>query len=382
MGIVPLENLAVYIHWPYCARICPYCDFNVYKGAQDAALIGAILKDLDDWREQSGPRHIISIHFGGGTPSLMTAHNIRQIITRIETLWGLSGEIEIGLEANPQDQDAEKWAAFKSAGINRLSLGVQSFQDEALKLLGRDHDMQSAKSALLLATNVFQNVSLDLIFGWAGQTPAKLSDDISTALSFNPQHMSAYQLTIESGTAFAKAQARGQDKSVDNDKSAALYDIVETKLIQNGFGHYEVSNYAKPGFESRHNRAYWLGYDYVGVGPGAHGRLTIDNIRRATIAASRPKDYIEQVAKLGSAIIETEALSPEDHASEYVLMGLRINEGISLRRYEQIKGEALKAAHYTSFIEDGFLRLSGDSLIATGSGRLVLDHITSVLLGD
>ena len=269
------NNLAVYIHWPYCARICPYCDFNVYKQKTDAGLTPSILSDLKGWREWGGPRDVSSIHFGGGTPSLMSAEDISKTISQIKNLWGLNEACEIAIEANPHDADDAKWKAYREAGINRLSLGVQSFHDPALKLLGRDHDAAQAKAALELAVDIFPSVSLDIIFGWAGQTQGLLQADLDIALASGANHISTYQLTIEEGTAFAKAEARGDIKAVDSDKSADFYELVRDRLIAEGFEHYEVSNFAKPGHRSQHNLAYWQGRDYVGVGPGAHGRVSV-----------------------------------------------------------------------------------------------------------
>ncbi len=376
-----MDKLAVYIHWPYCARICPYCDFNVYKGAQNAALVEAILKDLDHWRTQSGPRLITSIHFGGGTPSLLSATDIGRLIDRVDRLWGLPDDAEVGLEANPQDQDSQRWEDYKAVGINRVSLGVQTFNDAALKRLGRDHDGEGGQKAVALAREIFGNISLDLIFGWAEQTAADLNRDLNLALNLNPAHLSAYQLTIEPGTAFAKAQARGQERAVDNDKSALFYDLIETRLEGQGYDHYEVSNYAQPGFESRHNKAYWLAQDYVGVGPGAHGRITLEGRKHARAAADRPVDYIASVLVSGTGMAENEILSPEDRAAEYVLMGLRVKDGISLQTYKAITGEDFSSDRYEGLVTEGYLHLTGDRLSATKNGWLVLDHLTRTLLG-
>lgn len=373
-------SLAVYIHWPYCARICPYCDFNVYKQRADLNLTQAILSDLRGWRAWSGPRDISSIHFGGGTPSLMSADDILQVILQTRTSWGLKRSCEIAIEANPHDADEAKWRAYHAAGINRLSLGVQSFHDPALKSLGRDHDAAEAKAALNLAVNIFPSVSLDIIFGWAGQTKSLLEADLDIALASGAQHISAYQLTIEEGTAFARAEARGDVKAVDSDKSADFYDLVRERLMAGGFEHYEVSNFAKPGHRSQHNLAYWQGRDYVGVGPGAHGRLTVGGTRYATIAEMRPKDYQDKVAATGLGIAEKEALSPTAWAEEYLLMGLRIEEGISLSRFEEISGEALPIKSINELIQDRLIVQRGDRLKATGQGRLLLNSVTEKLL--
>ncbi len=374
------DGLAVYIHWPYCARICPYCDFNVYKQKDDAGLTPSILSDLKGWREWSGPRDISSIHFGGGTPSLMSADDISKIIAQVKTLWGLSETCEIAIEANPHDANEAKWQAYRQAGINRLSLGVQSFHDPALKLLGRDHDAEAAQAALKLAVDIFPSVSLDIIFGWAGQTEELLQADLDIALTSGAQHISTYQLTIEDGTAFAKAEARGDIKAVDSDKSADFYDLVRERLTSEGFDHYEVSNFAKPNHRSQHNLAYWQGLDYVGVGPGAHGRLTVEGTRYATIAAMRPKEYQERVAASGLGIAEKDPLSRTAWAEEYLLMGLRIEEGISISRFKEISGDDLPNTVIQDLSDDALIFRESDRLKATSKGRLLLNSVTEMLL--
>ncbi|MEP4052801.1 MAG: radical SAM family heme chaperone HemW [Litorimonas sp.] len=374
-----VDKLAVYIHWPYCARICPYCDFNVYKRREDDTLLPAILADLKHWRELSGPREVTSIHFGGGTPSLMKPAHVSAVIDGVSSLWGVDN-IEIALEANPHEMNVQDWRDYASAGLNRLSLGVQSFHDGALSFLGRDHDGETARAALDLAMDTFASVSADLIFGWAGQTKSDLSADLSTLLATGVPHISTYQLTIEDGTAFAKAEGRGQTRAVGSDLSADLYDHVMETFGASGFDHYEVSNFAKPGHRSRHNLAYWQGLDYVGVGPGAHGRITKDSKRNATIAHLTPGTYTKAVAERGSGIDSLEALTGMDWATEYLLMGLRIEDGVSLNRYTQLSGSKLNASELSHLIQDGLLSRQGDTLKATTDGRLVLNAITERLL--
>ncbi len=267
------------------------------------ALVDAILVDMDYWRQQSGARRLVSIHFGGGTPSLLSAQNLGRIIERAAHLWRAAKDMEIGLEANPKDIDTKSLAGWLAAGIERLSVGVQSFDDRALAFLGRDHTGQAAKSVLELAATVMQRVSADLIYGWTGQGLDMLETDLCLALGVGVTHISAYQLTIEPGTAFGKAQARGVDKAVNPDMSADMFELKTQILSEAGFEQYEVSNFAKnKTARSRHNLVYWQGGDYIGVGPGAHGRLTIDGVRSATIAAHKPKDYIEQTNALGDAL--------------------------------------------------------------------------------
>ncbi|GGX75499.1 coproporphyrinogen III oxidase [Litorimonas cladophorae] len=371
--------LAIYIHWPYCARICPYCDFNVYKRKEDTALLPAILRDLEHWRELTGSRTITSIHFGGGTPSLMSPVQVGAIIDKVADLWTFYAP-EIALEANPHEMSAADWRGYRDAGLTRMSLGIQTFHDPALKFLGRDHDGTTAQSALDLALDIFPSVSADIIFGWAGQTPRMLADDLRRALDAGTQHISTYQLTIEDGTAFAKAEGRGQARAVNTDLSADLYDLVRDTLIDAGFEHYEVSNFAKPSHRSRHNLAYWQGLDYVGVGPGAHGRVTQNNKRTATIAHLTPGAYARAVTETGAGIDSREVLSASDWASEYLLMGLRIDEGISLRRYHEILGEDLNEIELNALVEDGLLTRADDNLKATSHGRLLLNAVTERLL--
>ncbi len=369
-----MNELAIYIHWPYCARICPYCDFNVYKQRADNELRGRIIEDLKSWREWTGERKISSIHFGGGTPSLMSAEDIKNILAAINSNWPDIKDVEIAIEANPHDADKIKWRAYAQAGVNRLSLGVQSFHDPALKLLGRDHSTAKAKEALSLAVDIFPSVSLDLIFGWAEQTQALLQQDLDIALQSGAQHISAYQLTIEEGTAFAKAQARGDIKAVDPDKSADFYDLIRARLCAEGFEHYEVSNFARESHHSRHNLTYWMGGDYVGVGPGAHGRLTHEGKRYATVAAMRPDAYKTEFLE------EKTELTPTAWAEEYLLMGLRIETGISLSRFKEIGGSELDETALIDFKNAGFIQIAEDRIAATTKGRLVLNMITEKLL--
>lgn len=374
-----MDRLAIYIHWPYCARICPYCDFNVYKRREDDQLLPAILADLKHWRDLSGPRDVTSIHFGGGTPSLMTPAQVNKVIETVDTLWSASN-IEIALEANPHEMNVEDWQGYRGAGLNRLSLGIQTFDNNALRFLGRDHDSQTARDALDLAMKIFPSVSADLIFGWTGQTQQGLSEDLSIFVKSGLPHVSTYQLTIEEGTAFAKAESRGQSKAVSSNSSADLYDQVRDTLIRSGLTHYEVSNFAKPSHQSQHNLAYWRGLDYVGVGPGAHGRITLDGSRHATTAHLTPRNYTEAVLNSGTGIESQEKLSGPDAAAEYLLMGLRINEGVSLARFETLSGQTLNREELNHLIENGFLSLDDDRLWATDEGRLVLNAVTEGLL--
>ncbi|MGB6319338.1 MAG: radical SAM family heme chaperone HemW, partial [Litorimonas sp.] len=267
--------LALYLHWPYCARICPYCDFNVHldrRAGEADSLVEAMVADLAHWRAWTGPRHVASVHFGGGTPSLLTKAQLSTFCAAIDRLWGVE-DAEIALEANPNDVTDARLEAWRAAGLSRLSLGVQSFDDAVLSRLGRDHDGAQAKSAVARSVATFRSVSADLIFGVAGEGVDRLSHDLDMLLALGVPHISTYQLTVEPGTAFARAEARGQSRAVDEDRSADAFEAIRARLSAEGYRHYEVSNFARPGHESAHNLAYWRGRDYVGVGPGAHGRL-------------------------------------------------------------------------------------------------------------
>jgi len=378
-----MDNIGLYIHWPYCARICPYCDFNIYKNKahMETTLVDAILADMEHWRVLSGPRSLVSIHFGGGTPSLLSPHNMHRLIESAKNLWSASHNLEIGLEANPKDISKQSLTAWRGAGIERLSMGVQSFNDEALQFLGRDHDGQMASSALEMAVDIMPRVSVDLIYGWTGEKLETLQEDLQVALASGVTHISTYQLTIEQKTAFGQAEKRGIEKAVDSDTSANLFEQAIAVLSSNGFDHYEVSNFSKgKNACSRHNLLYWQGGDYAGVGPGAHGRLTTNDKRIATIAALKPQDYIARVSECGHGISEQEILSSEGWAEEYILMGMRITEGINLSRYEQISGHALTPKKVRQYIDAGLLAQQDDRLSATPKGRFVLDTLCHELL--
>jgi oxygen-independent coproporphyrinogen-3 oxidase len=370
--------LAVYIHWPYCARVCPYCDFNVVRDrgqVEQAALAAAIVRDLEGQAALLGPRGLVSIFFGGGTPSLMAPDWIAAIIETARALWTPRCPVEVTLEANPTDAEAGRFAAFAGAGVGRLSLGVQAFDDEALRLLGRNHDAGQARRAAALARDHFGQLSLDLIYALPGQTPQAWAAEIAAALAFAPDHLSPYQLTIESGTAFDRAVRRGTLTPTGPDAAASLYELTQTALSAAGFEAYEVSNHARgvPA-RSRHNLAYWRGEDYVGAGPGAHGRLTIGEGRTATFAEARVSDYIAAVGRTGAGFASREALSPRDVALERLLMGLRVNEGVA---WTDLAALALSKSspRAVDLAGHGLVLLDDRRLRATPSGRAVLDRV-------
>ena len=370
--------LALYIHWPYCARICPYCDFNVVRDrgqAEQASLAEAILRDLEGQAELTGPRRLVSIFFGGGTPSLMRPEWAARIIETARRLWTPAERVEITLEANPTDAEAGRFAALADAGVNRLSLGVQSFDDAALRFLGRNHDAAEARRAAGMARDRFEQLSLDLIYALPEQTPQAWSAQIDAALAFRPDHISPYQLTIETGTAFGRAAARGALIPPSPDAGADLYEITQTRLADAGFEAYEVSNHARGApARSRHNLAYWRGEDYVGAGPGAHGRITLGGDRVATETARGVEAYIETVDQTGLGFASRETLTAREAALERLLMGLRTHEGVCWRDLAPL-GLAPSAGPVSDLTELGLIEATGSRLYATPSGRPVLDRV-------
>ena len=376
----PAKRLAVYIHWPYCARICPYCDFNVFKdrrGEEPAALARAIVADLAAPAAITGPRELASIFLGGGTPSLMDPAWAGEMIAQARRLWTAAPDLEVTLEANPTDAEAARFAAFADAGVTRLSLGLQSLDDAALTVLGRNHDAATAIRAAEAASRAFPRLSIDMIYARPGQTPAAWAEELSAAVDVGAEHVSPYQLTIEAGTAFDRAVRRGQFAPADADTGAELFDTTQAVLQAAGFDAYEVSNHARgAAARSRHNLIYWQGCDYVGAGPGAHGRITVGGFRHATVAAGRPADYIARVAETGVGLATREALDPREAAQERLLSGLRITDGVP-----RAEVAALEIAPETiaDLVRLGLLADDPARLRATSAGRLVLDRLTTEL---
>ncbi|HTI67663.1 MAG TPA: radical SAM family heme chaperone HemW [Caulobacteraceae bacterium] len=377
--------LGVYIHWPYCARVCPYCDFNVVRdrGRRDeqAALVDAIAADLSAQAALLGPRRLVSIFFGGGTPSLMDPDDAGRLVALARSLWREDGPLEISLEANPTDAEAGRFAALASAGVNRLSLGVQALDDHALKFLGRNHDAAAARRAAATAATAFPRLSLDLIYALPGQTPEAWAATLGEAVDLGSEHLSPYQLTIESGTAFDRAVRRGRFAAAEPEVGAALYDTTQTVLEALGYEAYEVSNHARgAAARSRHNLVYWRGEDYVGVGPGAHGRLTTAAGRLAVEAAPGVADYIGRVRREGSGWSARESLSLVSIAEERLLMGLRTVEGVTWDALAPL-GISPQCERVRTFVEAGLIVAGTDGLRATTAGRMVLDRLTAELAG-
>ncbi|WP_421784625.1 radical SAM family heme chaperone HemW [Hyphobacterium sp.] len=371
--------LGLYVHWPYCARICPYCDFNVYKArGDDDALFAALLADLDYWQRHADGRKLVSVHFGGGTPSLLSGTQIAQLIARASDCFGFAPGAEIGLEANPND--AARFEDYAAAGINRLSLGVQSFRNEALTALGRDHDAAAARQAWDLARELFGSVSLDLIYAREGQGVADWEAEFGAVLSLQPDHLSTYQLTIEPGTAFERRVKRGELVPPEDDLAAQLYSTTQSMCEAAGLAGYEISNHARAGHESRHNRLYWEGGDWIGIGPGAHGRIgcSENGGRIASDTARRPADYVQRVAETGTGS-RVETLSALDEARERILMGLRVAEGLDVAALEVATGLGPDEEEAGRFQRQGLLTLAGGRLSLTRGGRLYADGIAQAL---
>lgn len=375
----PARGFGVYVHWPYCTRICPYCDFNVYaaKTRERAPLLDAILRDLEGWRERTGPRTADTVFLGGGTPSLLSAQEVGALIGRIDALWGLRTGAEITLEANPDE--AAGFAGFRAAGVSRLSLGVQSLDDARLRFLGRTHTASAALGAFDQARGRFPSVSIDMIYAVPGQGPGDWGAELAQALGLGADHLSLYELSIEPGAAFFHAVRRRQWAPPDEALSAELYEMTQDMAEAAGYPAYEISNHARGSDHACvHNRIYWSSGDWVGVGPGAHGRLTAGGERLATEAADRPGDYQRLVGADGVGWSAALALSPLAQARERIAMGLRVSEGLALSDIEEL-GFSLDPARIATLGELGLLACGSGRLALTRRGRLLADRIAAEL---
>ncbi len=375
------DRLGLYIHWPYCARICPYCDFNVYKAANGDpdGLLAAMLKDLEQWRDRVGARELVSVHFGGGTPSLIAPQAVDAILTKADSLFGLADGAEIGLEANPAER--ERLPGLASAGINRLSLGVQALDDDSLRALGRDHDAAAALDAIAIAQGHFSRVSFDLIYAREGQSPENWAAELERALSFGSGHLSLYQLTIEPGTAFEKKRDRGDLVPPEEDAAAEMFEITQAITAKAGLPAYEVSNHARSREDqSVHNRLYWEGADWIGIGPGAHSRIgrAATGGRQAATAVSRPADYIEHADRAG--VHTFEPLSASDEAIERVMMGVRlVEDGLDPAAIGEA-GQVPKLLRQVQPLSDQGLVTEREGRIRlTSKGRLFADYVAQKL---
>ena len=380
-----LLPLAVYIHWPFCRSKCPYCDFNshVRERIDAERWTWALLADLDRQAEQAPDREVASIFFGGGTPSLMPPETAAALIERVKALWPVTLDLEVTLEANPNSAEAARFAGFAAAGVNRLSLGIQTLDPAALRFLGRGHDRDEAIAAIGLARDTFPRCSFDLIYARPGQNVAAWEEELGEALTLAGEHLSLYQLTIEPGTAFGNRAARGEILGADEDTAAALFEVTQQRLAAAGLPAYEISNHSSPGAECRHNLAYWRYEDYLGIGPGAHGRVTRDSRKIATQQLRAPEAWLEAIERAGTAMEETSPIAPETALSEMAMMGLRLVEGIPRARLETLAGcnvEERFGAVLPPLIDGGFVTLDADRLAATAAGRQRLNAVLAALL--
>jgi oxygen-independent coproporphyrinogen-3 oxidase len=383
---MPAPPLAVYIHWPFCRSKCPYCDFNSHVREQidEAAWTRALIADLDRQAETAPDHQVASIFFGGGTPSLMPPETAAALIERVKRHWRTAKPLEITLEANPNSAEAKRFAGFAAAGVNRLSLGVQSLDPTALKFLGRGHDRAEAVAAITVSRKLFARTSFDLIYARPGQSPAAWQRELDEALAFAGEHLSLYQLTIEPGTAFHTRTAKGDLTIPDNDDAAELFEMTQQRLAAHGMPAYEISNHARPGAECRHNLAYWRYEDYLGIGPGAHGRVTRGGVKYATRQRRLPEAWLAAMVKTGDATEETTPIGRESAVEEMVMMGLRLAEGIPRRKLEALAecdAEALFGISLRRLIEGGFVALDRQRLSATDAGRQRLNAVLGTLFG-
>jgi putative oxygen-independent coproporphyrinogen III oxidase len=380
-------GFGVYVHWPFCRAKCPYCDFNSHVRHQPVDAIGfarAIAREMETLAARNVGRLVSSVFFGGGTPSLMPPAAVAAVLDAIADNWEVAPDIEVTLEANPTSAEAENFAGYRAAGVNRASVGVQALNDRDLKALGRQHTADEALAAFALASRVFPRTSFDLIYARPGQSVAQWRGELRQALDCQQGHMSLYQLTIEPGTMFAELAARGSLHTPGEDAAADLFEVTQELTEAAGLPAYEVSNHAAPGHQCRHNLIYWRSGDYAGVGPGAHSRLTGADGRRIGLATERhPEQWRARVEAHGHAVIEEIVIDATEQGEEYVLMGLRLGEGIELERYERLSGQVLEPAKLDTLASSGFLTRSADGrrIAATPAGRRVLNALIAELVG-
>ena len=378
--------LGVYVHWPFCKSKCPYCDFNshVRDGVEQVRWRAALLRELEHAAREAPARRVETMFFGGGTPSLMEPETVAALIARTRALWDSAPEIEITLEANPTSVEASRFAALAEAGVNRVSLGVQALDPAALKFLGREHSTDEALEALATARRHFARHSFDLIYARPGQTPEAWAEELERALTLAGEHLSLYQLTIERGTRFFTDHARGTFVLPDEEASAAMFEHTQARLEQAGLPAYEISNHARPGAACRHNLIYWRYQDYVGIGPGAHGRFAEGSAKKATRRSSGPEAWLEAVERTGHGTAETSTVEGQDLVEEALMMGLRLADGIDRATFASVTGvdpiEAIDAARLEPLVRAGFLEVDATHLRATSEGRQRLNALLERLV--
>lgn len=377
------DAFGVYIHWPFCLSKCPYCDFNSHvrhAPIDEARYVNAFAREIEAMAARAPGREVSSIFFGGGTPSLMQPQTIGGILDAISKHWTVSPSVEVTLEANPTSVDATRFHGYRAAGVNRVSLGVQALDDASLKMLGRLHTAREALDAVAIARSAFDRYSFDLIYARPDQTPQMWTDELTFAISEAAEHLSLYQLTIEEGTPFFGLHAAGKLKTPDEATARTLYDVTQEVCARHGLPAYEISNHARPGAECRHNLVYWRGQEYAGIGPGAHGRLDIGGIRHALATEKRPEAWLMRVEANGHGIVTDDLLNREERADEFLLMGLRLTEGIDPQRYAALSGRELDAARITVLREEGAITVDPSGrLRVTQAGFPLLDAVVADL---
>ncbi|MDX5595076.1 radical SAM family heme chaperone HemW [Pseudovibrio sp. SPO723] len=381
----PVGGFGVYVHWPFCLAKCPYCDFNSHvrhKPVDQQDYVNAMLRELDYNAQFVASQPVDSVFFGGGTPSLMEPRTVEAILEGINRYWPIGENAEISMEANPTSVEATRFAGYRAAGVNRLSVGIQALNDKDLKILGRQHSVDEAVKAVEIARTTFERISFDLIYARPDQTLEGWEQELNRAIDLAADHLSMYQLTIEEGTMFHRLYAAGKLEMLDPDYAADMFDLTQEVTASRGLPAYEVSNHAVPGSECQHNLVYWRYGDYIGVGPGAHGRLSLANGQRmATLTENHPETWLGLVESKGTGIIETGDLTCEEQSDELLLMGLRLREGIDVARYEALAERSFNAARLTVLQEEGLVEWIGNSrLRATPRGVGVLNAVITELV--
>jgi oxygen-independent coproporphyrinogen-3 oxidase len=383
----PLSNtFGVYVHWPFCKAKCPYCDFNSHvrhNGVDQQEFVKAYDREIAHMAAMAPNRTVGSIFFGGGTPSLMEPATVDHILNEIGKHWTIAETAEISLEANPTSVEAERFRGFREAGVNRVSLGIQSLRDDELAFFGRTHSAREAIDAIATAQSIFDRMSFDLIYARPKQTATDWEQELREAIDLSAGHLSLYQLTIEQGTRFFDLFKRGKIETLEEDRSAELYELTQAITKDAGFHTYEISNHAQPEQECQHNLVYWRGGDYAGIGPGAHGRITTNEGCVATSTFKNPEEWWQHSMTKGHGVEERTPLLADERADEYLLMGLRLEEGIQPEKYESMSGRAINPEQVEFLNRLGLLETaSNGNLKATPEGFLVLDAVVADLAAN
>jgi putative oxygen-independent coproporphyrinogen III oxidase len=377
------DAFGVYLHWPFCLSKCPYCDFNSHvrhAPIDEDRFARAFAREIETTAARTPGREVSSIFLGGGTPSLMRPQTVGAILDAIGKHWRVAEGAEVTLEANPTSVEATRFGGYRAAGVNRVSLGVQALDDASLKALGRLHTAREALDAVAIARSAFDRYSFDLIYARPDQSPQMWADELKLAISEAAEHLSLYQLTIEEGTPFFGLHAAGKLKTPDEATARALYDVTQEVCAAHGLPSYEISNHARAGAECRHNLVYWRGEEYAGIGPGAHGRLDVDGVRHAVATEKRPEAWLMRVEATGDGVVTDDVLNSEERADEFLLMGLRLTEGIDPRRYAALSGRALDPRRIALLAGEGAITVDpGGRLRVTQAGFPVLDAVVADL---